>query len=544
MSGIKISDLKSMADNRKGIPDIHSDDPLTLAENAAWRLAWEQPQFSAHAGVNRPQRIALFSILAVLFILVMAKPDLSVLMLGWTLAFFFTSAILFRCVLLICGMHAAWRRHGSAPQTDLLNGRQLPMYTIIVPLYREPGSVPQLMAALSRLDYPADRLDIKLVLEAGDEATFTAIRKLNPPAHFQVLRVPPLAPRTKPKACNYALSSATGEHVVIYDAEDIPDTDQLRKAASAFHAAGPLLACLQARLNFYNRRENWLTRQFTLEYSMWFDWLLPGLQALGLPIPLGGTSNHFRTGVLRRLGGWDAYNVTEDADLGLRLARSGYSCAVLDSSTMEEANCQHINWLRQRTRWQKGYMMTWFVHMRRPLDLWRQLGPRGFLGFQLFVGGTVALALSMPAAFLIFVLSLCACGPQAPQLLSQLNAIIFTLGLCVGAVCAAAGAVGRGYYDLLIEILFTPLYWGLTMLASISALWQLTCNPFYWEKTRHAISRMPPPILPEQTDTAAYAGRTATQQSAISGRIPPAHCPDFDSPLKKFTEPQKKLYVA
>ena len=454
------------------------DDPLTLAENAAWRLAWEQPQFSAHAGISGTQRFALFSSMAVLFVLVMADPDLSVLMLGWALAIFFTSAVLFRCVLLGSGMRAAWRRHGSAPQTDLLSDLLLPMYTVIVPLYREPGSIPQLMAALTRLDYPADRLDIRLVLEADDEATFVAIRKLNLSAHFQVLRVPPLAPRTKPKACNYALASATGEHVVIYDAEDIPDADQLRKAASAFRAAGQQLACLQARLNFYNRRENWLTRQFTLEYSMWFDWLLPGLQALGLPIPLGGTSNHFRTGVLRRLGGWDAYNVTEDADLGLRLARNGYSCAVLDSSTMEEANCQHINWLRQRTRWQKGYMMTWFVHMRRPLDLWRQLGPKGFLGFQLFVGGTVALALSMPAAFLIFLLSLCACGPQAPQLLSQLNAIIFTLGLCAGAACATAGAVGRGYYDLLIEILFTPLYWGLTMLASIRALWQLTCNPF------------------------------------------------------------------
>ncbi len=469
-----------------------ADDPLIRAENAAWRLAWEQQQFSAHTGISTAQRIWLFAFMLCSCVMVLVAPDFSVLALGWVLAAFFAFTALFRCQLLVAGLFAAWRLRAIKPDDAALSDQDLPVYSVLVPLFHEPGSAQQLIAALMRLDYPVDRLDIKLVLEADDAETLIAIQKLHPPAHFQILRVPPLAPRTKPKACNYALALARGAHVVIYDAEDIPDTDQLRKAAAAFHAHGPRLACLQARLNYYNPRENWLTRQFTLEYSMWFDWLLPGLQAMGLPIPLGGTSNHFRTAILRALGGWDPYNVTEDADLGLRLARRGYRCAVLDSTTLEEANCRHLNWLRQRTRWQKGYMMTWLVHMRRPLLLWRQLGTRGFFGFQLFVGGTVILALFMPAAALIFVVGLCACGPQALEHLKYLNSVIFMLGLGVSALSAAIGAVGRRHYDLLIDIIFTPLYWGLITLASIRAVWQLVKSPFHWEKTRHAISRISP----------------------------------------------------
>lgn len=494
MKAVLSPNQQSLVDYEYCVSREPPDDPLTIAENAAWRLAWEQPQFSAHTGVSTAQRLITVSLLLVLFSMSLIAPRPSFLVLCWVLAAFFTVVALFRCLLLIAGCYAAWRARDAVPDSQRRSDAELPVYTVLVPLYREPGSVTQLITALMQLDYPANRLDIKLVLEADDIATFTAIQNLKPPAHFEILRVPPLAPRTKPKACNYALASARGAHVVIYDAEDIPETDQLRKAAEAFRAGGPRLACLQARLNYYNPRENWLTRQFTLEYSMWFDWLLPGLQVLGLPIPLGGTSNHFRANILRGLGGWDAYNVTEDADLGLRLARQGYQCGVLNSTTMEEANCQHANWLRQRTRWLKGYMLTWLVHMRRPILLWRQLGTGAFLGFQLFVGGTVALALAMPAATLIFILGICACGPAAPEILTSLNGIIFVTGLSVTAICAAAGALGRGHHDLLVEIVLTPLYWGLTMLASLRALWQLANDPFYWEKTRHAISGITPPL--------------------------------------------------
>jgi len=484
-----------VATTRPGRTDSPGDTPgtpLTMAENAAWQLAWEQPRLSAHAGVSAPQRLTLAMLLTGGSALLLLTPQISVLVTGWGLALLFATAALFRCILLMAGVLSAWRGRRSGLKSALLADNELPLYSIIVPLYREARSVQQLIAALKRMDYPESLLDIKLVLEADDAVTIAAIQAQDLPACFEVLHVPPLPPRTKPKACNYALGLARGEFVVIYDAEDIPDADQLRKAATAFRAGGPDLACLQAKLNYYNPRENWLTRQFTLEYSMWFDWLLPGLQLMRLPIPLGGTSNHFRTRILRQLGGWDAYNVTEDADLGLRLVRRGYSCGVLSSTTWEEANCRHLNWLRQRTRWQKGYMMTWLVHMRHPLHLWRQLGAWGFLGFQLFIGGTVALALSMPTALLIFVLGICACGPEVAELLLALDGHVFVLGLSVSALSAGLGAIGRKHYDLLADILLTPIYWGFSMLASLRALYQLIRDPFYWEKTRHAISQISP----------------------------------------------------
>lgn len=471
--------------------DPFVSDPLTMAENAAWRLAWEQPQFSAHAGASAWQISALCLLVMLIAAGLALAAESAVFALSWVLAGFFFLVLLFRVIQLGAGFTVAWRGARAAEPRSRPDA-DLPFYSVLIPLYDEPGCAARLIAGLSRLDYPRDRLEIILVLEEDDAATFGALQNMLLPPHFEVQRVPAMAPRTKPKACNYALASAIGEYVVIFDAEDIPDRDQLRKAITAFDAGGAKLACLQARLNYFNPRENWLTRQFTLEYSMWFDWLLPGLQVLGLPIPLGGTSNHFRASVLRDIGGWDSYNVTEDADLGLRLARRGYACAVLDSTTMEEANCQHGNWLRQRTRWQKGYMLTWMVHMRDPVALWRELGPKGFLGFQLFIGGTVALALALPASLLIFLLGVCACGPGIAAALNNLNGVIFTAGLIVISLSAATGAIGRGHYGLLPDIVLTPLYWGLTMLASIRAIWQFARAPFLWEKTRHGLSRITP----------------------------------------------------
>lgn len=496
--------------------DALYNDPQIIAENAAWRLAWEQPELSAHSGITRMQKRVICAAVMLAVCCVAIMPQSTVLSLAWLLAAFFTTVIIFRISLLFSGLYEHFHAGDAQRNAAELCDSELPVYTVLTPLYREPGSVAQIVNALTRLNYPPARLDIKLILEIDDPETMAAVQRLTLPPHFEILQVPVQAPRTKPKACNFALHSARGAYVVIYDAEDIPDPDQLRKAASVFHKNGERLACLQARLNYYNPLENWLTRQFTLEYSMWFDWLLPGLQALGLPIPLGGTSNHFRTGILRAIGGWDSYNVTEDADLGLRLARRNYACAVLNSTTLEEANCQHANWVRQRTRWQKGYMLTWLVHMRSPFRLWQQLGAKGFFGFQLFVGGTVALALALPAALLIFLLALCACGPAVSALLLQLNAAIFVAGIIVHALSAAIGAMGRKQYRLLPEILLTPFYWGLTMLASLRAIGQLVQRPFDWEKTRHSISKIAPVTLCAQAPPRTNAYPVAITRSTAA----------------------------
>jgi glycosyltransferase XagB len=249
----------------------------------------------------------------------------------------------------------------------LLSDAELPRYTVFVPLFKEVEILPHLANALARLDYPAAKLDIKIVLEEVDASTIEAASKLAFPGNVDLIVVPDRLPRTKPKALNYALQFATGDLAVIYDAEDRPEPDQLRKAATRFHRASADVACLQARLDYFNASENWLSRQFTIEYATLFRGLLPLLSRFGLPLPLGGTSNHFRIGVLRALGAWDPFNVTEDADLGMRLHRAGYRVETLDSTTYEEACCQSVPWIKQRTRWLKGWMQTFGVHMRSPL---------------------------------------------------------------------------------------------------------------------------------------------------------------------------------
>jgi cellulose synthase/poly-beta-1,6-N-acetylglucosamine synthase-like glycosyltransferase len=371
---------------------------------------------------------------------------------------------------------------------------ELPVYTLLVPLYREANMLAPLTRALSRLDYPAAKLDVKLILEAVDAETIAATRALDLPGNVEVLTVPDLHPRTKPKALNYALPLARGDYLVIYDAEDRPERDQLRKALAAFREGPPNLACLQAKLNPYNAGDNWLTRQFTIEYGALFDGLLPALDRLRLPIPLGGTSNHFRVAALKWLMAWDPFNVTEDADLGTRLTRSGYRCQVLSSTTFEEAPAKFASWLRQRTRWIKGYMQTWLVHMRQPAKLWRELGPAGFLGFQVMVGGTVLTALVHPWFYALAVFDLANNAFLArPALLGLPFWLIASLSL--GAGYLASIAVGflavkrRGARQLLKQVPLMPLYWLLISGAAYRAIWQFATDRFAWEKTEHGVAR-------------------------------------------------------
>ena len=379
----------------------------------------------------------------------------------------------------------------------------LPIYTLLVPLYREAHMLSPLARALSRLDYPAlgscylmprhpaAKLDIKIILEADDAATIAAARALRLPGMFELVVVPELEPRTKPKALNYALPLARGEYIVIYDAEDRPEPGQLRQALNAFRTGPPNLAAVQARLGVYNPFDTFLSRQFTVEYCALFDGLLPALDRLGLPIPLGGTSNHFRASALKWLMAWDPFNVTEDADLGVRLARNGYRCRMLRSTTYEEAPSAFMSWLRQRTRWLKGYVQTWLVHMRDPKALWRELGPRGFLAFQIMVAGTVLSALVHPWFYALAAFDLATRGllelPESP--FGWPFWLIACFDLSVGYLASMAlGLLAlrrRGYAKLLTQIPLMPLYWLLISVAAYRALWQFATARFEWEKTEH-----------------------------------------------------------
>lgn len=375
-----------------------------------------------------------------------------------------------------------------------LRDADLPSYTVLVPMYREAKVLPLLAGSLKKLDYPQSKLDVKLVLEEDDVETIAAAKALGLPRNFEILVVPPSYPKTKPKACNYALQFCRSTFVTIYDAEDQPEPDQLKKAVLAFQRGDARLACVQARLNYFNYTENWLTRMFTLEYSQWFDFLLPGLDALKVPIPLGGTSNHFRLSALRDVGAWDPYNVTEDADLGVRLAQEGFLVGVINSTTFEEANGVLPSWIRQRSRWIKGYMQTWLVHMRHPIQLWRSLGPVGFLGFQFFVGGPPFTMLLNPIMWaisvLVFALGRNEYGWLFPEPFGSMALFNLFVGNSLLVYFGVVAALKRRYFELVAVGLMTPFYWVLHSIAAYKAFGQLIRNPHFWEKTEHGTSKV------------------------------------------------------
>ncbi len=362
---------------RHGAPDIE--------HRAIDALRMKHPEFSA--GVGRSRRMVTLAYLALIALTVFAVPGVALEVTEVLLGAIFLAWTGLRLLGLLSERFL--RRRRPRRFTD----GWLPVYSIVIALYREAAAVPGLVASLQTLDYPPEKLDIKLVLEPDDRETRDAIRRLQLGPPFEIVVAPNRGPRTKPKALNAALPLVRGAFVAVFDAEDRPEPDQARLALEAFVANDERLACVQARLTIDNTTDTWLTRVFTAEYAGLFDVFLPGLAAWRLPLPLGGSSNHFRTAVLRQIGAWDPYNVTEDADLGMRLARFRYRTAVIPSTTYEEAPARFGLWLRQRTRWFKGWMQTWLVHMRSPLRLARELGLPGFAVFQLLVGGTVLAAL-------------------------------------------------------------------------------------------------------------------------------------------------------
>jgi len=405
----------------------------------------------------------------------------------------FLGSILFKFTVSLAGAKYEQVQPITAEEVASLKDEDLPTYTILIPAYREAKVIQHLLTNLQHLDYPPEKLEILLLLEEDDHETIQAARAARPPEQVTFVIIPKGQPQTKPKACNVGLFFARGEYLVIYDAEDRPEPDQLKKAILAFRKGPPNLVCVQAALNYFNTNENFLTRMFTLEYSYWFDYMLPGLDRLRLPIPLGGTSNHFRTEVLRQLGGWDPFNVTEDADLGIRAAANGYGVGVINSTTYEEANNQLWNWIRQRSRWIKGYMQTVLVHSRNPFHLLKQTGLRNVFGFLMLIGGSPLTFLAAPilwAFYLLFLVTgtraLDFLFPPITLYISLFN-LLFGNGLMIYLNMLAV--FKRHYHSLLPYTLLNPIYWILHSIASYKALWQLLTRPFYWEKTKHGISR-------------------------------------------------------
>jgi cellulose synthase/poly-beta-1,6-N-acetylglucosamine synthase-like glycosyltransferase len=405
---------------------------------------------------------------------------------------FYVAVIINRLVLFKGSLRADTVEKVSDEEARAVPDEDLPIYTVLLPAYKEPEVIHLLLANLGQLEYPTDRLDIKVLLEADDDETIDAVRGLDVGDHIEVVLVPPSQPRTKPKALNYGLSLARGELVTIYDAEDKPDPLQLRRAAVALGRLGPEVACLQAKLSYDNVDQNLITKWFTIEYAMWFSLFLPGLVKLGAPLPLGGTSNHFRRKCLERLGAWDPHNVTEDADLGIRLYRRGYTAKVLESVTYEEANSDFVNWVKQRSRWYKGYLQTWLIHMRRPRQLMSEIGPMGVIQFTLFVGATPILAL-LNSVFWIMTVVWFVGHPHFikaifPAPVFYLAILCWTFGnFAIFYLTLVSCRIDKRFH-LLWAALLVPVYWVMMTIAAVKAIVQLVYTPSFWEKTVHGLN--------------------------------------------------------
>lgn len=464
------------------------------SNRAVHELAELDPEMSARTVFTRQQIVAAWAMLTMFAIGLCFAPFATLIALNAVMSVFYLGNFIFKILLVWCG---ARREHGSVKALEaearLLRDEDLPVFTILVPMFKEPEVLPILAGALRKLDYPQAKLDIKIVLEEGDEETIGAAKALGLEGIFEIVRVPASQPQTKPKACNYALRYARGEYLVIFDAEDKPEPDQLKKVVVAFRQSPENTACIQCRLNYYNAEENWLTRMFTLDYSLWFDLMLPGLERLKVPIPLGGTSNHFKTKVLRELRAWDPFNVTEDADLGIRMTQKGYRVGVIDATTFEEANVSQSNWVRQRSRWIKGYMQTFLVHTRRPLHLYRTIGPLGTLGFVFFIGGTMLSGLLNPIFWAIFafwaVTQTSGFDSFFPPALLYLNLFNLVLGNGLFIYMMMLAPFRRRWLRLIPYSLTVAWYWVLMSIAAWKGFWQLITKPFYWEKTHHGLSK-------------------------------------------------------
>jgi glycosyltransferase XagB len=472
--------------------------PALIADQSANELPNHNTSLSIRDGLNGSQKRALSVVFVIHIGMVLCAPW--VFITEHLIVEMACISLLFLTLITLRLSAACENVPTSLPpeRATRIDDGDLPLYTLIIPLYREVRVIPQLLNALRQLDYPSAKLDVKIVIEEKDTLTREALSAIDLPSWIDVVCAPDGQPRTKPRALNMALKEARGTYTVIYDAEDVPDPLQLRHSVATFASQPPHVACLQARLVIDNTHDSWLTTFFTIEYSQLFDVLNPALTRYQLPVPLGGTSNHFRTDVLREVMGWDAWNVTEDADLGFRLALNGYGVGDLPSSTFEEAPAHLKAWLHQRSRWLKGWMQVCITHSRHPIKAYQALGCVPFLTMIALSFGTVLTAMVYPFGLALAVYSVIQFPLMSPLPISAswINHMLLAQSLLLvglGAIAmiwpARIALKRRGLHTLLPYTWALPLYYLLISIAAWLAFFELFYAPYRWNKTDHGIAK-------------------------------------------------------
>ncbi len=467
-----------------------------LVRSAVDGLANRWPRLSAKHTISAAQAAVLLIMFQIVVAIALFASSLLVLLAHLISASFYLGVVLVRilaCLYLLSGRKPLSAANNLAAKRA--SAGPLPQYAVLVPLYQEAGQIHDLLAALNRLDWPREKLDIALICEADDFETLKAARRAVTAlgaSHIRVIAVPPGLPRTKPKALNYALPLCRGDLVVVYDAEDRPDPEQLKEAHQAFLGGGDLLVCVQAPLIVHNHAENHWSCMFAAEYAALFDGLLPMLASRNWPMPLGGTSNHFRRDALVAAGCWDPYNVTEDADLGTRLARMGLQVGVIERPTYEEAPIDYDVWLKQRSRWFKGWYQTWLVHMRQPFRTIKDLGWRHFVIFQTLIAGMILCALIHPLLLVHIGYKTTLAWLHGPQILLSnpffwLDLLTVLLGYAAMITLSLMTLQGQQRRNYLKTLWFLPVYWLAISAAAWRAAWLLLRMPHDWEKTPHRL---------------------------------------------------------
>lgn len=485
--------LPVIADERQIQAEISRLYGPELAQRAATRVPAAESCRTWGIAPQRRLLLALFFLLGACLAMIMAP------LWSLTIAMLFAFVTLLMSTALKCA--ALWSQVSHhIPETPASFQYQatpfrMPRVSILVPLLEEKEIAGALISRLTQLTYPKSLLNVVLVLEAGDDVTRATINRTRLPGWISVIEVPEAEGlTTKPRALNYALDFCQGSIIGVWDAEDAPEPDQIERVVTRFQSAPENVACLQGILDYYNPKANWLSRCFTIEYAAWWRIILPGIARLGLVIPLGGTTLFFRRDILEKLCGWDAHNVTEDADLGVRLARHGYVTELLPTVTYEEANCRAWPWVRQRSRWLKGFLITWCVHMRQPRQLLQNLGWVRFMGLQTVLLVGVCQFVCAPLLWSFWLILAGMPHPVAltlgvPVVWTMVGVFIIAETLNIGLAMLAVS--GKEHRHLMPWCFTLPLYFVLGAFAAFKALHEMVSSPFYWDKTQHGITPDP-----------------------------------------------------